>query len=382
MRQVAAAAGVSHVTVSRAPRNDPEVSPATARRIQRLARRLGYQPNPLVTALMSQVRSRRPSTRHPAIGYLNTWWPRAVWEGCSTKTSQFLGAERRAAELGYRLENFWLREPGLSPRRLGEILRARGIRGLLVGPIQDPAESLPLPWSRLAVATISYSLRTPEVHRACHAHFRGMYRAMHELLARGYRRIGFVTSREFEFRVHSLWEAAYRVHQQDLRAADRLEPLVFPREAEPAALREWLRAARPDVVINAVPGVYELLSGLGLRIPQELGFLHLDLSAKLKAAGVAGIDQLSDIVGAAALELVVNQLHANAGGPPEHPVTQLIEGTWVEGRTLRRAGRPDRPSAAESSLRAAAPSGRRPRQRSAAGAADREAAIWRCSQRS
>jgi LacI family transcriptional regulator len=352
MRQVAAAAGVSHVTVSRALRNDRDVSAATARRIQLLARRLGYQPNPLVTALMSQVRSRRPSTRHPAIGYLNTWWPRAAWQGCSTKTAQFLGAERRAAELGYRLENLWLREPGLSPQRVNEILRARGVRGLLVGPIQHPDQPLSLPWSQFTLATISYSLRSPEVHRACHAHFRGMYRAMDELIGRGCTRIGFVTSREFEFRVHSLWEGAYRVSQLRLPRAGRLEPLVFPREAEPAALRTWLRAARPDVVINAVPGVYELLLGFGLRLPQDLGFVHLDLSPRLKDAGVTGIDQLSGIVGAAALELVVNQLNRNLEGPPEHPVTQLIEGDWVEGQTLPPAAPPASPAAVTTALSA------------------------------
>jgi LacI family transcriptional regulator len=283
---------------------------------------------------MTQVRINRPHVQHAAIAYLNTWWPRTAWEECSTKTGQFRGAEARAGELGYRLENFWLREPGSSARRLSQILRARGIRGLLIGPIQHPEEPLPLPWAQLTVATISYSLRAPEVHRACHAHFRGMYRTMDELIRRGFRRIGFVTSREFEYRVYSLWEAAYRVHQHRLPAAARLEPLVFPREAEPAALRAWVKATRPEVVVNAVPGVYELLRAAGWRMPQDLSFVHLDLSARLKAAGVAGIDQLSGIVGGAALELVINQLHTNVGGPPDHPVTQLIEGTWIEGRTL------------------------------------------------
>jgi hypothetical protein len=127
------------------------------------------------------------------------------------------------------------------------------------------------------------------------------------------------------------------VNQHRVARAGRLEPLVFPGEAEPGALRSWLRAARPDVVINAVPGVYELLLGFGLRLPEDLGFVHLDLSPRLKAAGVTGIDQLSGIVGAAALELVVNQLNTNLEGPPEHPVTQLIEGAWFEGQTVRPA---------------------------------------------
>ena len=34
---------------------------------------------------------------------------------------------QRAAELGYRIEPFWVREPGLRPERLAAIIEARGI---------------------------------------------------------------------------------------------------------------------------------------------------------------------------------------------------------------------------------------------------------------
>ena len=342
LRSLAAEAGVSVTTMSFALRDSREVSAATRKRLQQLASARGYRSNPLVAALFSRVRTRRPLGDHHVIAYLNTWWPKQAWETCNTKTGQFRGAAQRAAEMGFRLENFWLHEPGMTPARLAQILKARGIRGVLIGPLQNQNESIDFPWEDFALATIGYSLHAPAVSRACHAHFRGMYRAMDELIARGYERIGYVTSKDFEERVNSLWGAAYRFNQQRLSAKNRIEPLIFDAEAEPGILQRWLKTARPDAIVNALPGVFELLTEAKLKAPGDLGFVHLDLPTHLKRAKVAGVDQLWEIVGAGTLELVASQLYSNTCGLPNHPVTQLVEGAWVEGRTLRSREPADR----------------------------------------
>ncbi|HOF88192.1 MAG TPA: LacI family DNA-binding transcriptional regulator [Armatimonadota bacterium] len=53
IRQLAALAGVSHSTVSRALRDDPQIGEATRRRIQALAREYHYQPNRLAQGALS-----------------------------------------------------------------------------------------------------------------------------------------------------------------------------------------------------------------------------------------------------------------------------------------------------------------------------------------
>ena len=334
LRSLAAEAGVSVTTMSFALRDSREVSAATRARLQQLALERGYRTNPLMTALFSQVRTRKPRGEHQVIAYLNTWWPKRTWESCSTKTGQFRGAANRAAELGFRLENFWLREPGMTCARLSQILKARGILGVLVGPLQNQDVPLNFPWDQFALATLGYSLHTPAISRACHAHFRGMSRAMDELIKRGYRRIGYVTSSDFEDRVNSLWGAAYRFNQDRLAPKNRIASLSFKAETEPAVLKNWLAATRPDAIVNALPEVFEILTELKLKAPRDLGFVHLDLPTHLRAANVCGIDQLWEIVGFGAIELIANQLYTNTLGLPKHPVTQLIEGAWVEGHTL------------------------------------------------
>jgi hypothetical protein len=39
----------------------------------------------------------------------------------------YCGLELRAREFAYKLEEFWLAEPGMTARRIGDFLRARGI---------------------------------------------------------------------------------------------------------------------------------------------------------------------------------------------------------------------------------------------------------------
>jgi LacI family transcriptional regulator len=324
--------------MSFALRGVPEVSTATRDRLREFAASRGYRFNPLIAAVYSQVRTRKSLGDYNAIAYLNTWWPKRAWQTCNTKTGQFRGATQRAGELGFRVENFWLHEPGMTPARAAQILKARGIHGLLIGPLQNQNEPIDFPWDDFALATIGYSLHAPAISRSCHAHFRGMYRAMDELISRGYKRIGYVTSKDFEERVNSLWGAAYRFNQHRLSARARVAPLVFEADARRGELERWLAETRPDAIVNALPGVFELLTELGLRAPRDLAFVHLDLPTHLKAANVTGIDQLWEVVGAGALELIANQLYTNASGLPAHPVTHLIEGTWIEGRTLRAEG--------------------------------------------
>jgi LacI family transcriptional regulator len=81
MSDLAAAAGVSKMTVSLALRGHQKISPATRKRIQELAEKMGYRPNPLVQTLMANLRSTRPARYHSTIAWVTAfptrdgWWP-------------------------------------------------------------------------------------------------------------------------------------------------------------------------------------------------------------------------------------------------------------------------------------------------------------------
>jgi LacI family transcriptional regulator len=47
------------------------------------------------------------------------------------------------------------------------------------------------------------------------------------------------------------------------------------------------------------------------------------------------MNQNNDLVGAAAVDLVVGELHRNEAGIPTYPKCVMIESQWIEGTTLK-----------------------------------------------
>src|SRR5436190_12044397 len=114
MQQIADEAGVSRMAVSLALRNSPKISAETTRRIRDIANRLGYRPNPLASALMTQLRHSREIKRPSTLAYVTAYPTPDGWRGPGPFLEFFLGARKRAEELGYTLEEWWLRRPGLT----------------------------------------------------------------------------------------------------------------------------------------------------------------------------------------------------------------------------------------------------------------------------
>lgn len=85
------------------------------------------------------------------------------------KTDLRRGAER-AKELGYLLEPFWLRAPGMAGRRAATVLQARGIESVIVAPLPDGAHTLDFGWESFAVTAVGHSLEKPELHHVESAH--------------------------------------------------------------------------------------------------------------------------------------------------------------------------------------------------------------------
>ena len=135
VQAVAVAAGVSRATVSLALRNDRSIAATTRSRIYAVAEQLGYKTNPLVSALMSSIHARRLSQKHTVLAYVTTDPQFAPWRTWRMFIEMHDGAKARAEELGYRLEEFPLRTPGMTPKRYVQMLQTRGILGLLIAPL-------------------------------------------------------------------------------------------------------------------------------------------------------------------------------------------------------------------------------------------------------
>src|SRR3954468_16037566 len=108
MADVGKAAGVSQTAVSLALRNDASIPSLTRERICAAARQLGYQPHAGISSLMAQIRSKRPVRFRATLAAVTDWSDPGEFRRLPTWRLQWEGARRRAKELGYVLEEFWI----------------------------------------------------------------------------------------------------------------------------------------------------------------------------------------------------------------------------------------------------------------------------------
>ncbi|RYD66211.1 MAG: LacI family transcriptional regulator, partial [Verrucomicrobiaceae bacterium] len=333
MQQIADAAGVSRMAVSLALRNSPKISPATTQRIRDIAQQLGYRPNPMVAALMTQLRHGREVKRPSTIAYVTAYPTEDGWRRPGPFGAFHEGARKRAEALGYTLEDWWLRRPGMTEQRFCDILDTRNIHGLVIAPLPPGGGELNLTWSRFAAATIGYSVTAPDLHRASNHQYGTITVALQELNRRGYRRIGLALSAETDKRVKHHWSAGMLVYQQQLPAQERV-PVLLTDGPFARHFAAWFSEHRPDVVLSHEWQVMRILDSLGLRVPEDVGFAHLALGDREQHQW-AGMDQNSELVGSAAIDLVDAQLRRNERGVPGVPKTVLIPGSWISGPTVR-----------------------------------------------
>jgi len=108
--------------------------------------------------------------------------------------------------------------------------------------------------------------------------------------------------------------------------------VVPDREWTEKNFAKWFTKNKPEVVVSHHEEVLEWLARLKVKVPQETGFIHLNLPDT--TGRMAGIYQNGHEVGAAAADFLVAMLHRNERGIPELPHTILVEGTWIDGKTL------------------------------------------------
>ncbi len=347
LADVARAAGVHVTTVSLALRNHPRLPPATRERLQGLARRLGYRPDPLLRALVA-YRGRTQERRSPStLAYVTNWDSAWGWKKVTAHPDFYEGARTKAEELGYKLEHFWVREPGLTHGRMSGILAARGINGVIIASHQREADdAIDFDWSQFSAVKIDYFPHRPELHNVTNDQCSIIRLAMQRVIAAGYRRVGFVMHRGWNYSVDHLWSAGFLCEQANLPLRDRIPMLLFP-DADPIEdwmnesktdvivplrrLREWYEHYRPEVIISKASFVRPQLAELKLRIPRDVAFVDVFLDSF--DGRVAGVRQNYETVGALAVEILAGQMHHNKFGVPTIPTTTFVEGTWFDGAT-------------------------------------------------
>lgn len=334
MRQVADKAGVSIGTVSLALRNHRSISKKTSQRIQELALKMGYRPNPLVSALMARLHRRRKKNESPTLALILESEKPPLLEVVPFYSTLFAGLRERAKELGYTLETFLLESRPTAGARLHRILHSRNVRGVILGPVFHPSGELSLPLEGLASCSLGDSIHKPLVHRIGTNYAHAIKLAWTELTRRGYRRPGFIHTRAQLERLDYSLLGTFLCLQRIYPDQGAVPPLVLENSPDQETnqcvdeIVHWYRKYRPDVLLF-LPWklVYELRRKI--RIPQDAGAILFD-----EEPGWTQVQQMPRQIGYGAVDWVVAQIHRNETGVPLFPRTTSINCSWIEGDTL------------------------------------------------
>lgn len=329
MLEVARSAGVHQTTVSRALRNDPRISEATRKRVNRIAARLGYRPHPLVSALIALRRSRNPISTPVTLAFL----ARTEERGRRFPTHQYTyeahleGAKAAAEQQGYRVEFFPLDTGGMTDRRLNEILAARGIPGIIIGALPSGHGRFSLEWKKYSIVAIEYTFTRPAFDRVVHDSYDGMRRIMAECRARGISRIGLALTDAGHERTEQLNSAAYWVEQRSDTFFAPIPPLSLP-EWDAKGFAAWASAHRVEAVATSnalLPGIRDWMATR--RRAEPLGIFNVNA---FKGVSDCGIYQDPFTIGATAARMVIEMIARNERGVPPLRKTVLTQGHWVE----------------------------------------------------
>ena len=341
LREIADKTGISRMAVSLALRNKSGVSEATRKKVLKIAKGLGYEPDPEVARLLSHIRVKKPVNTKACLALLTSGATSQDWKLYPTERKYVEGAHARAKEYGYHIEEFWMNEPGMTLSRLGNIIWSRGIEGVIIAPLQSKLSekaprSIRLDFNLFSAVEISETVEWPDLDRAVHNQYTSMFKALDELSDLNYKTIGLVLEEALDLRVNGKWTAAYLRYRNQWGAKRLPPPLIldFPRQP---AFDRWFDRYRPNAIISVDRFGLHLLIERGLDIPGEVGYASLDVDGDANEyPDVSGIDQNSEIVGAAAVDMLVAAIHRGHRGIPVYPLRSEVEGSWRPGRSTVR----------------------------------------------
>lgn len=333
VRSIAAALGLSRSTVSNALRRQPSVNATTRERVLQAAAAMGYARHPFAAQVMSQLR-RGPSKKElGTLGVLELDESERPQGATPFNADLVAGARARAAAMGFAVTQ-WNFGPAndVSLKRIDQILKWRGIEGLLLLPTWTEPDFRDLNWTRLTGIYVDYSIRQPALHTLCSDHFRTLFNALEKARQLGYRRPGFAVSQRENARLDGRWCGAYLGYLHDHPEMTALAPLVVD-EVKPENFVPWFKKTRPDIVITHWVGAPEQMRAAGAEIPRTHGYICLNLL--LAPPHFSGFSLQPKVLGERAVELLISQLAHDERGYPALPSITQVPSCWLEGTTVK-----------------------------------------------
>lgn len=334
-RALAKLAGVSHMTVSRAFRNDPRVLPSTKERIFALAAKHGYRPNPVISLAMQAKRKSPPTETMGTLAFVHSNQHEDSWRILPHLKSYLQGIRAQARELGFSVDEFWVH--GVSTARLTQILLSRGIQGVVIAPPPGFVRRMHFDWKRFCCVTFLHDSWRPLLHRVATDDLHKISVILRECRRLGYGKIGLALPRKWDARAGFVFSGRFYVDQANSPVKLRVPPLLYSLPDLPQAEAEflkWVKRHEPECIICSHFQTIDILKKAGYRVPEDLGVVHLEIGPDV--ANWTGYVVDHEAIGAATVDILMNRMVRNETGIPPQPREVLLRGQWQKGTTTRR----------------------------------------------
>jgi LacI family transcriptional regulator len=312
LREVAARAGVSPITVSRALNNTGYVSPEVRARVLQAAAELDYVPN----AVARSLRSSKTHLLALLAGITNPFW-----------ASVARGIEDTATEAGYSvLLCNTDDDPAKEARYIDQLVRRR-IDGFIIAATKDSAPILQGLGRHQPFVLVDRVVEGVEADIVRGDNCGAAYRMTGHLLSTGYTRIGVISGARnvstAEERV-----AGYRAAMAEAGLDSREDMVLYGRYTESwgfEATRHFMTGPTPPDALFAANnfialGVLEALHTLGLQVPQDVAVVCFDDTTNLSSARfLTTASQPADQMGRTAARLLIERIAA-----PDTPTRDIV----------------------------------------------------------
>lgn len=344
LRMIAQMAGVSRTTVGEALRpGSAAVSPELRERIRRIAAEVGYKKNPVLSELMAHLRRNQVHSFRGKLALINGNTDRLAPRNHPTIPAYIAGCERRAATLGYSFDHFWLHEPSLDAAAWARIFRTRALKGAVIVGLMDQVTlppKLASLWKQFPTVVTGVRTRNPVLSFSCVDHHALVMGAVEKALELGYTRPGMVLDPAIDDLVEGRFSAGLHTAQAKIPARERVPVFgaIAAARRDPGIFGRWLKQHEPDVILTLYNVVIDWLAGIDLRVPRDIGVIQLEWRANRPE--IAGMHQHNDIVGEAAVDMLISKIYHHEYCEEEFPRATLIGATWRDGKSVRRKRRP------------------------------------------
>lgn len=329
LADIAARVGVSPMTVSRALRGLPKVSKEVQERVVKAAAEMGYHHDMEISRVMRLMRQSRSELFFESVAFLGLCPKEMLTPGGGFFADILQGAKARARQLCYGLDVLHLEDYQRNPGRLRDVLKSRGIRGILLSPRMHPDDSLPFDLDGLIPVGIGHTHPADYFNLVRFNHFSGMTLCCRKLRRLGYRKLALVADADVNNRMEGRFSAAFITHRAEVMKPEGYEYVYLETPLRPAPVIDFVRAVKPDAVIAGYSTVYSWLKESGIRFPRDMAFATMNCDAAFP--DLAGIDQRYVDWGARALDLLASLLRQSESSLPDASQSILVEGVWRDG---------------------------------------------------